>query len=114
MAKTILEIDQETLRQFSVMLRMSRENHRRIYLEYKSANWHMIEDMIFVLTKYNIQFSLRKIRENRNTIYMRKRIYVYGEEAFKVLRLIDYDFKDANKNKKIKAIKGLYYYDRRI
>lgn len=91
---------------------MDREDQRRVYLELKRRQWVGIRPVIRMLTHYNIKFRHNMVQEHKPYPYYRHRIYVYGRDVFRVLDVIDWDFKDERKNRKLKAIKGLYQHER--
>ena len=109
LGKTISNSDKNELRKFSIRVRMTRENHKRIYLEHKKKNWRDSRKIRRLLERHIISYSNDTVRENKGRHrYYRQRIYVFGAEAMKVLDLIDWDFKNEQKNNKVKAIRGLY------
>lgn len=89
---------------------MTRENHRRVYLEIKQSNLLSMARIKEILRKHHIEYKCDIVKENRERggMYYRFRTYVFGAEAFKVFDLIDWDFKHPDKNNKLEAIKGLY------
>lgn len=103
-----LPTDKEILRGFSILLRMPREGHKRICLELKKRHWKHVALVIRVLKKYGIDHKQNMVLEHKPYPYYRHRVYVYGEEVLKVLDIIEWDFQDTNKNRKLIAIRGIY------